>query len=50
MGNSTRRLASRGARLGCMRHLKDEVTGSGLRGAGRCGYEITSIRHICGLT
>jgi len=36
--------------LGAMRRLKDGVTGSGLRGAGRCGYEITSVLHICGLT
>jgi hypothetical protein len=50
MGNSTRRLASRGARLGPMGCLKDGVTGSGLRGAGRCAYEITSVLHICGLT
>jgi hypothetical protein len=33
-----------------MRRLKDGVTGSGLRGAGRCCYEINSVLHICGLT
>jgi hypothetical protein len=50
MGNSTRRLGSRGARREAMGRLKHWVTGSGLRGAGRCGYEITSVLHVCGLT